>query len=159
MFAVGSANPIPIDYNGQKCSIVGDTESLMWYCIGFIWENTMCCSPQAVASQYASFSDNDSLKHSQPLQPLSCANTSFYEVGLLAEKMNQCRSKMPQRKKTPYFQASHRWQCSSAKSCVSSAVPGGGVRAHTRAAGAGMHTTNFLLFRSGYCKTGDVKVA
>lgn len=102
MFAVGSAIPIPIDYNGQKCSIGGDTESLRWYCIGFIWENTICCSPQALASQYVSFSVNDSLKHSQALHPLSCANRSFHEVGLLAETMNQCRLKIPQREK-PLF--------------------------------------------------------
>lgn len=60
MFAMGSENPVPIDYSGQKGSFVGDREYLMWYDISFIWENTVYCSPQIVVSWYASFYDDSS---------------------------------------------------------------------------------------------------
>lgn len=94
---MGSENLVPTSYNGQKCSFVGDMEYLMWYDISFIWENTVCCSPQIVVSQYVSFHDNSSLKDFQPLH-LCCANISFHEVGLLAETVNKCRPKTPRGK-------------------------------------------------------------
>lgn len=95
---MGSANLVPVGYNGKKSSFIGDSEYLMWYNISFIWENTLCCSPQIVVSQYVSYHDDSSLKHFQPIHLLCCANVSFHEVGLLAETMNQCRSKIPQGK-------------------------------------------------------------
>lgn len=158
---MGSANLVPVGYNGKKSSFIGDSEYLMWYNISFIWENTLCCSPQIVVSQYVSNHDDSSLKHFQPIHLLCCANVSFHEVRLLAETMNQCRSKIPQGKKPFYFQAKwvqwFWWQCSPTKNCVSSAVPGGGVRAHTQAAGTGRNTGNFLLFQSGYTKLAMLK--
>jgi len=56
-------------------------ESLEWYYISFIWENHMCCCPQAVAPKYISFSDSESIKHSQ-LFVLGLARTGLIFTGL-----------------------------------------------------------------------------
>lgn len=150
MFAVGIANPTPIDYNDQKCSIVGDTELLLWFYIGFMWKNIIYCSSQAVVSQYVSFGHNDSIKHSQALHPLNCASTSSHEGDSLAETVNQCKAKIPQKKqKIMIFKSGKLSELVGSASLQTVASPQlclEVVWGHKPAAGTGMYTGNLMIW-------------
>lgn len=113
----------------------------MWYYVCSIWKSIICCSSQAIVSHHVSFSHDDSVKHSQALHLLNCVGTSLHEASLLAETVNKCKAKVPQRKnKTKQNQTKLGFKAGKfsdlgdsavLQSSITSAVSGGGMRAQT----------------------------